>query len=471
MTQRVLDQRWPWVLGGIVVVLMFLSAFIEIDPEAARPPREVGTVDDIARRKDREDLNVLFILIDTLRGDRLGSYGYERDTTPELDALAATGIRFDRHLAQSSWTKASMASMWTGLYPLANGVVKFDDIVSDQARMPAETLKAAGFRTVAIYRNGWVSPNFGFDQGFDVYTRPAPTRIPPSVRRENPTIAQLGTDEDVVRSAQEFLRVHGHERWFLYLHLMDVHEYLYDEDTALFGGSYSDVYDNSIRWTDRALGHLFRTLDAEGFSRNTVVVVISDHGEAFRERGYEGHARLVYKESTEVPFLIRLPFELEPGIVVPGRTRNVDVWPTLYDMLGFETPPGLDGRSRPPDILAAGRGKPAPEGEPRAVAHLDQRWGQGEPDPLPAVAVAEGPLRYVRSASLVGGPPIEELFDTRVDARELQDVSKTDPETFARLRAEADRYLDTSPSWGEAPTRELDEMELNQLRALGYALP
>jgi len=465
------ERRWPWIAGSIVVVALFVGSFVDVDLSAGGDPRPVGQVDDIAALAERSDLNVLFILIDTLRADRLGAYGYERDTSPSLDRLAASGIRFSRQLAQSSWTKASMASMWTGLNPLRNGVTKFDDMIPDRARMPAEVFRAAGFRTVGIYRNGWVSPNFGFARGFDAYTRPAPSRLPPSVRRENPTISEANTDEDAVKTAIEFLRVRGDDRWLLYLHLMDVHEYLYDETTALFGSSYSDVYDNSIRWTDRAVGHLLDYLDAKGLSKRTIVVVASDHGEAFRERGFEGHARVVYRESTEVPLLIQLPFRLEPGIVVGGRSRNVDIWPTVLELVGLEATTGTDGRSRVGDILASARGTDE-RGTPEVgIAHLDQRWGQSSTVKLPAVAVTEGTLRYVRTPLLEGGPSLEELFDAARDAAELEDLSEERVEDLVRLREMADAYLASDPEWGEAPSREISEFELNQLRALGYAIP
>ncbi len=465
------ERRWPWLVASGVVALMFIAAFVDVDLSPGGDPRSTATIDEVATLRDRSDLNVLFILIDTLRADRVGAYGYARDTTPNLDRLAASGVRFSRHLAQSSWTKASMASMWTALYPLRNGVTRFDDVIPDRARMPAEILKDAGFQTIAIYRNGWVSPNFGFAQGFDVYTRPAPNRLPASVRRENPTIAQGGTDEDAIKTAIEFLRVRGHDRWFLYLHLMDVHEYLYDEETALFGGAYTDVYDNSIRWVDRAIGHLLDHLDQVGLSENTIVVVAADHGEAFRERGYEGHARVVYRESTEVPFLIRLPFQLEPGLVVRERTRNVDIWPTLLDLLGLAAPTDTDGRSRLADVIASARAEGPAETSGRGIAHLDQRWGQQSETPMPTVAVTEGSLRYVRTSPLANGPSREELFDAGADPLELRDLSPDDLAAVERLRAMADEYLDSTPEWGTAPTRELDELELNQLRALGYAIP
>jgi len=208
--------------------------------------------------------------------------------------------------------------------------------------------------------------------------------------------------------------------------------------------------------------------------------VVSDHGAALRERGYEGHARVVYRESTEVPFMIRLPFALDPGVVVGERTRNVDVWPTVLDLLGLEPPGGTDGRSRVPDIVAAAgspgaggavAGAASPEAAARGIAHLDQRWGQQSQTPMPMVAVTEGPLRYVRTN--LGSPDAwrEELFDAAADPAELDDLSGVDADAVERLRAVADDYLGSRPEWGTAPTRELGELELHQLRALGYAIP
>jgi arylsulfatase A-like enzyme len=416
-------------------------------------------------------VNLLFVLIDTLRADRLGSYGYARDTSPTLDRLAAGGVRFARHLAQSSWTKCSMASLWTGLYPSRTGVTRFDHVLSPEARMPAEILREAGFRTAGLWRNGWVEGYFGFEQGFELYHRPAGMPPPASVRRENPTVKEVGTDGDAVLAAIEFLRVHGRERWFLYLHMMDVHEYLYDEDSALFGTAYSDVYDNSIRRENQILNELLTWLAREGLLEKTLVAIGSDHGEAFGERGLEGHARAVYRETSEVPLILSFPFRLEPGAVVETRTRNVDVWPTLLDLLGLPPLEGVDGRSRRPEILAAARGEPAGGDGHLGFAHLDQTWGQRMQPPRPTVAVSEAGFRYV-TAWDAAGRRREELFDAGRDPREERDLIDAEPEVAARLRAEAQSYLEGRPPWGsDTPSLEIDEIQLNQLRALGYAVP
>ena len=133
-------------------------------------------------RPDRP--SVLLIVVDTLRADRLGLYGYPRPTSPTLDYLGlAGGIVFRNHHAQSSWTKCSMASLWTARYPVRSGVLRAQDGIPSDAHMPAEILRESGFRTAGLWRNGWVAPSFGFGQGFEAYSRPKAGPVPRSVRR------------------------------------------------------------------------------------------------------------------------------------------------------------------------------------------------------------------------------------------------------------------------------------------------
>lgn len=434
--------------------------------------RGTGGVAELEALSERSDLNVLFILIDTLRADHLGSYGYERDTSPNLDLLASRGVRFDRNLAQSSWTKASMASLWTGLYPHRAGVTRYQHGVSEEARMPAEILRDAGYRTVGLWRNGWVDPTFGFGQGFDVYHRPVTSGPPLEVRRENPTLQTSQTDNSAVLAAEEFLRIFGAEPWFLYMHLMDLHEYTYDEESALFGNDYEAVYDNSIRRVDDLIGQFLGTLSREGYLEKTLIVIGSDHGEAFRERSFEGHGRHVFRESTEVPLILSLPFVVEPGVVVTSRSRNVDIWPTVFDLLGLPVQEGIDGESLVPEIVAGLRGEPPLANDREAISHVDGTWGQRSSESIDAVAVTRGRFRLVREALGAGGV-VEYLFDARDGTGdELENVIEEHEEVSERLRSRAIDYLENSETpWSEkAPDVELDEMRLNLLRALGYKI-
>jgi len=460
----------------VAAAVLLIAAGLLLRPTAVPEPaaglRPVGGAADIEALSQRGDLNVLFILIDTLRADRLHTYGYKRPTSPFLDLLASEGVRFGHNMSQSSWTKCSMASLWTSLYPKHSGVTRFDDVLSDRARLPAEILHDAGFRTAGIWRNGWVDGYHGFYQGFDVYTRPSVRPVPEQLRRQNPTVSFGGTDMDLVEEATEFLRFHGKERWFLYLHLMDVHEYTYDTDSAVFGAASSDVYDNAILHVDHVLDQLFGRLAAGGYLDKTLVVIAADHGEAQGERGFEGHARNVYPEVVEVPLIFSFPFRLAPGAVVSQRTANLDIWPTVLDLLGLPPEEGIDGRSRLPEILAAVRREPpAEDDDTTVIAHLDQTWGQRVTTTAPNVTVSEGPFRYVQFRSAQGRIR-EQLFDVEGDRHGLENRIAEEPEVAKRLRATADDYLASKSAFeGDSKTLELDEMELNQLRALGYAIP
>jgi choline-sulfatase len=462
------------VAAGVFAIVLMRQASEQQEQIQLWPS---GTVQDIEDLANREDVNVLFLLIDTLRADRMSAYGYERATTPILQNLSRAGIRFDRHLAQSSWTKASMASIWTSFYPTRTGVVEYDDIIPDEAVLPAEVFAQEGFRTVGLYRNGWVAPIFGFGQGFEVYKKPNMSRAIRPGQANDPTAHHRGNDEEIIKAGLEFLRVEGNadQRWFLYLHLMDLHEYTYDKASAVFGSSYSDIYDSSILWTDTNIDILLGTMLDWGLLRNTIVVIASDHGEAFRERGHEGHARFVYRETTETPFIILLPFRLETGgIVVHSRSRNVDIFPTLYDMLGIAEPTELaeaDGVSLLPDILAAAQGRTSTEAFQReGFSHLRQGWGQRTSTvKRPTYSLSQGNLRYVYQLQH-DSEFVEELFDAQSDPKELVDLSAERTEDLESMRSRAKQLSEINPIWGEPEARDLNELELNQLRALGYEI-
>jgi choline-sulfatase len=348
-------------------------------------------------------------------------------------------------------------------------VTRFDQVIPEEAVLPAEVLAKAGFYTVGIYRNGWVAPTFGFGQGFDVYRHPQSRPLPASVKFANPTLNDSGSDQATVDAALEFLRIDGKKRWFLYLHLMDVHEYLYDEESALFGTDHKGLYVNAVRHIDYILQTMIESLAERGYRENTLIVIAADHGEAFGERGFEGHAREVFRETTEVPFILSFPFKLEPGLTVTARAQNVDIWPTLFELLGLPAPSDVDGRSHAPEILALARGQAPPADGRTAIAHLDQSWGQPGEKPKPIVAVVDGDYRYVRVEQDKGAT--EDLFDRRDDPDELHDVSEQQGDVRARLEKIATGYLAQKPAFGDAPARDVGELELNQLRALGYAIP
>jgi arylsulfatase A-like enzyme len=466
------DSPAPYYAFAALLLVVAVATQFELRV----PSRRVAPVEQLLALRQRGDLNVVFLLIDTLRADHLGAYGYARPTSPVIDAAAASGIVFDDVVSQSSWTKTSMASLWTATHPVRNGILRYSQVIPESAVMPAERLRDAGYRTVGLWRNGWVEANFGFAQGFESYVRPAIGRERMLVHRETRSGDPIaGTDEDLTIAATSFLEQFGAQRFFLYLHYMDVHQYVYDESSALFGTSYADIYDQSIHWVDRLIGVLFDALERQKLLSRTIVVIAADHGEAFLEHGREGHAQDLHQEVTHVPLIVLPPFLLEPGVRVKQTVSNADVWPTLLDLLGLPPLPGADGRSLVSLVLAAA-GSRAPEAaraaelERPVFAQLVRGWGRPKAkDTASLVSVTE---RGQRLFTAVSGRAPTELYDRVSDPGEKRNLTAEKPDDAKRLRALVDGYAkDAEPPWGAAPREvELDELRLNHLRALGYAV-
>ena len=301
--------------------------------------------------------SVVLVVVDTLRADHLGVYGYERQTSPNLDAWAEHGAVFENAFSTSPWTLPSVGTMFTGQLPsrhLAGTFVRGADgrppnrsqFRQLDTSLPtlAETAAAAGFATVAVINNAFLGPRFGVDRGFELYDfSPAGNR-------------QLRRADVVVDRALTWLRNRGEGPFFMVIHLFDPHmEYdppettrghfssglpktelprLTDQiRTALRRGDLFDrdylvaLYDEEILFVDRQLGRLFESLDAEGLADNAVVLVTSDHGEElFDHDGFE-HGHTVYDELLRVPLVVR-----GPGIR-PARhdlpVSLLDLFPTI----------------------------------------------------------------------------------------------------------------------------------------------
>jgi arylsulfatase A-like enzyme len=459
MLRRLLDSPYTYfTLAALIVVGWFASRF-ELRP----PPRKTHPISHLETLRGRDDLNVVFLVIDTLRADRLTCYGYGRDTTPVMDTLAAHGVRFANNVAQSSWTKASMASLWMGMYPTRNGIIRYPHGIPSETRMPAEVLRDAGFYTAGLYRNGWIEPNFGFGQGFDAYFMPRPNESPQEYKRRQLSYQVAGSDFDVTQAAQEFLENYKHRRFFLYLHYMDLHQYTFGTNFAKYGTSYSDYYDNALAWTDANIGMLVQRLIDLDLLDETLIVVAADHGEEFQEHGQEGHAKSLYREVVMTPLIFSLPFNVEGGgLTVDALTANVDIWPTILDILGLEPMAGAQGRSLVPVML----GKETLEG--RAVfSELDGQWGSVNVEGRPWVAATTDDWRFIR---FLPDETRNELYDRKADPGEEKNLIAEKPEVAAELRALTEELMADEGAVPEPTVQEIDDLRLNQLRALGYAI-
>jgi len=309
--------------------------------------------------------NVLVVLIDTLRADRLGSYGNERGLTPFLDEIAAKGVVFSNAFAPSSWTVPSIASLFTSHYPSQHKVTTFDSKVPDEAVTLAEALSSRGFLAAGFTANFRLTKELGYAQGFDEWRRYT-GRTSIKVRGDHLRDESLQwlEQQSVLQSAK---------RQFLYLHFMEPHapyqpiqpyrsrffvpvdgvnEVAANEKMGRINFAaitpeeiklLRSLYDGEVASIDAELRELFRLLEAQGFLRDALVVITADHGEEFKEHGRTAHGHALYDESIRVPLIVVAP-GLEPD-VVDENVSLVDVTPTILELLKLSPEPNFEGRS------------------------------------------------------------------------------------------------------------------------------
>jgi len=294
---------------------------------------------------------VILISIDTLRADRLGAYGYPLDTSPFFDEFAARGTLFENAIVQLPGTLPSHMSIFTGLYPAEHGVYPPDRILSNEIPTLPEMFSDAGFSTAGFTEGGYVSGHYGFERGFDEF-RAVNTGKPGAAGRTfalaKDWLSQLEKGEDF------FLFVHTYEVHDPYLPMEPYGENSWPREapdvweptganlTAASEGLldvtpeqveyFSALYDAGIRYVDQELRLLLEHAWAAGLSRDTTVVITSDHGEEFLEHGSFVH-RQVYNETLHVPLLIRTLGQRR-GQRVPELVQSIDIAPTVLDMLG-----------------------------------------------------------------------------------------------------------------------------------------
>ena len=307
------------------------------------------------------DTNVVMVVVDTLRRDHVSCYGYERETTPHIDALAADGVRFETAYSQSPWTTPSLASLLTSRLPQELGLRSKQSVVPDDAVLLGEMLEPYDYATCAVVSHKFCSERWNFDQGFAAFDD------------TNALGHQAVTSPDVTERALEFVdqRANDGQPFFLFVHYFDPHLSYIDhpetgfERPADYTGpvrpkhelaelnkielqpadraELERLYDTEVAFTDRHVGRLFERLREHGLYDDALIVVTSDHGESFLDHGELGHGRTLYGEVLNVPLIVKYP---EAYTRAGSRTQPVallDVVPTVLDVVGVPAPVLLHG--------------------------------------------------------------------------------------------------------------------------------
>jgi arylsulfatase A-like enzyme len=422
--------------------------------------------------------NVVIYLVDTLRADHLGCYGYDLGTSPELDRFAEGAFLFENAQAQSPWTRPSVASIFTGLWPQVHGTNGKDDALPDVAVTLAEMLHGRGYRTAAVTSNGNAHRANGFAQGFDHFEY---------LRRLRPG-EPIARASDVHQAVVRWLDGRAAEQpFFLWVHTVDPHAPYEPPEPfrSRFAGFVEEpdygaletirelnadkslitpqavaklvaLYDAEVAANDAAFGQLLEELRGRGLYDGSLIVFVSDHGEEFYDHGDWVHGKTLHAEMLDVPLVVKLPGASAAGRV-PEVVQHVDIPATVLDVLGLPVPSRIQGRSLVPLMRRAGSAWTE-----RAVAYLDNEGRH-------ATSLVDGSWKLIQphEGELDAFP---RLFDRRQDRREYHNLAP-ERSTLAKflaasLRADAAARGEALAA-SDADPEEMRKLE-EDLRALGY---
>ena len=447
MTRWPFSRRGPWP-PPLLVGCLFVGCLIGCSRGPAPPP---------------ERPHVLLISLDTLRADRVGSYGHGRETTPFLDRLAAEGTRFESAFVNTHGTPPSHATLFTSLYQLSHGVsvetegAPVDHHLPEALPILPQVLKDAGWQTVAVTGGGFMSKEFGWHRGFDAF---AEEEIEDGAER-------------LVRQIES--RLGDGQPIFAFFHTYEVHS-PYDPPPpypGFFGELEIEVdassgalkalspqnppseaqrkallrlYDAGIRYTDDVLAGLFERLDGLGFLEHALIVITSDHGEEFGEHGRFLHPATLYDELVAVPLILKGP-DVPTGRVDQRLVSLIDIAPTIYGYVGVRAPRLTSGI----DLLAQ-----ASPGRPQVF----MQYG----DMLHGVRTDRLKLIENRRTGQV------QFFDLALDPDEQRNLARRRPLMTEELAKRLDEWRQTTPKLKtlRRDSGQISSEKMDELRALGY---
>ncbi len=423
--------------------------------------------------------NVIVLSLDTLRAQDLGAYGYPRATSPFFDQLASEGVLFENAITTSVTTPPSHMSLFTGLYPRRHGVLTgLEQRMSDRVPRMATIFRDGGYSTKAITENGFLIRRVGFDEGFDEYSEHVGKK-----KRNAPGLVKESYGE-----ARAWLESSPKEPYFLFLHTYQVHSpylppakysKLFEGDgvSPLEPGKYGrilDRYDREIVYLDDELKRLFEVIKKRRKpGHETIVVIVSDHGEEFREHGAVQHGSHVFEESVRVPMLF-WGDGIPKGRRVSRQVSLIDVLPTVTGLVGLPVPAGLDGVS----LVKVINGTEEPPIRPLFTeARARREWKAAmfsvKASPM-KLGVRFDSRKFIVHSPTEGGEKEPTLvFDLGKDPGEEKPLDVPAAQ-LAPIEKLADDYLGNAPG-GVGGARSEDEFKkdadpalIERLRSLGY---
>lgn len=393
-------------------------------------------------------VNVLLITLDTTRADHIGCYGYAAAKTPALDGLAQRGVMFERAITVAPLTLPAHATLMTGLYPPEHGLrLNGCGALDPNFETLAEILKSRRYRTGAFVGSFVLDHRFGLNSGFDVYDddmRGGDYSADPLHRRRS--------GATVVQAALDWLNRTAAEPFFCWVHLFDPHA-PYAAREQEFGSQFAEhPYDAGIAFADAQVAKLLTWLRDRKLDRNTLIVVVGDHGEGLGDHVEREHGNRLYESTLHVPLWIVTPERPAAGRRVTKPVSLVDVMPTVLDGLGVPVPTEISGRSMKPALGGV-------DWDP-SDCYSETDFPLAVHGWAPQRSLTTTKWKYIRTTRC-------ELYDLAADPFELHNLAEELPDEAARLDQSL-ANLESGMRHAEYQTLNLSDRERKKLESLGY---
>lgn len=419
--------------------------------------------------------NIVLIILDTLRADKLGCYGYPADTSPEFDALAQAGVRFDRVISQCPWTRPSCGSLLTSLYPRTLGLYKEqNEVLPPHFDTLPKLLQQAGYRTYGITANPNLNEIYNFHLGFDAYEDSAvifgwmDKEPGKQVRTRG---MRLPSAPEMFAKAVDWAK-QGEGPAYMQINAMEIHEWLISN--TMVRPEFQDLYTNlgeryprylqSVRQLTHDVAAFIRELSLVPGWDNTVFALLADHGEGLDDHGDLEHDRvhgwLLYESAVVVPWVLYHPTWRPARNIVPQPVRLLEVTPTLLDLAGVPAPEAMEGRSMLPVLTGAAGAVEMPE-----YLMTETQWR----DANKLGAYASDWKLFENKARMAGAGPIELQPRGGGERGSETDQSQQHPDTTAAMKAYVDQWAAQYPEAPPMPqSKQLTPEEVEQMQAIGY---
>jgi arylsulfatase A-like enzyme/Tfp pilus assembly protein PilF len=423
----------------IILILFFSILFVGCKGE--------GKIPDLT---GEIDYNLLIITIDTLRADRLGCYGFENAETPNIDRLVNNGVMFKNCYSSVPLTLPSHCTIFTGREPVAHNVRNNGTyFLNNRENTLAEIFKRRHYCTHAVISSFVLMSKFGLNQGFDLYDDSLDFD-----KAANYIRTQIRADI-VYAKFKNWLNKNNQKKFFSWIHFYDPHM-PYDPPGDYKEKFKNDLYSGEIAYVDQYIGKIIKDLESKRIRDKTLIILTSDHGEAFGEHKEIGHGIFCYEESLKVPLIFNNPVTWKHKKVISHYVTLLDLMPTILQLFDIEIPPGVQGKS-----FAYMFGRKEDKEEKLKPYYFESMAGKDDMNWAPLTGIIMNQYKYI---SL----PEPELYNLSNDPLEKQNLFKKKYRLAKKLDKELQQYILAYSESNISSKRKLTEMDRKKLESLGY---